>query len=71
MNGPVVFKEYFSNEAARAEAFTTDGWFKTGDKALIDFEGMLYLARRGKEQVNHSSVEKLGGVDRDIQQLGD
>ena len=57
VSGPIVFKEYYNNAAATAEAFTSDGWFKTGDKALIDSVGMLNLAGRGKEQININGVK--------------
>ena len=57
VTGPIVFKEYFNNETATTEAFTADGWFKTGDKALIDSNGMLNLAGRGKEQININGVK--------------
>ena len=57
VTGPIVFKEYFNNETATTEAFTADGWFKTGDKALIDSNGMLDLAGRGKEQININGVK--------------
>ncbi|KAL2050996.1 hypothetical protein ABVK25_008742 [Lepraria finkii] len=57
VSGPVVFKEYYNNAAATAEAFTADGWFKTGDKAFIDSAGMLNLAGRGKEQININGVK--------------
>lgn len=59
---PVVFRECFNDEKFTADAFTDDGWFKTGDKALLDFAGNLNLVGRGKEQmiingVNYSPHE--------------
>ncbi|KAL9616134.1 MAG: hypothetical protein Q9160_008963 [Pyrenula sp. 1 TL-2023] len=47
--GPVVFSEYFNDESATAAAFTADGWFRTGDRALIDMSGHLVLVGRGKD----------------------
>ena len=35
MRGPAVFSEYFGNPLATAAAFTSDGWFKTGDIGLL------------------------------------
>ena len=52
VTGPIVFKEYFNNERATKKSFTADGWFKTGEKALIDSKGMLNLVGRGEEKIN-------------------
>ena len=42
------FVEYFSNSAATAEAFTRDGWFKSGDLGVVEpGVGFTYLARMG------------------------
>ena len=34
VTGPVVFREYFNDEKATADALTNDGWFKTGECLL-------------------------------------
>ena len=42
------FVEYFSNSEATAEAFTSDGWFKSGDLGIVEpGGGFTYLARIG------------------------
>ncbi|TVY31417.1 Nonribosomal peptide synthetase, partial [Lachnellula occidentalis] len=51
VTGPVVFKKYFNNEEATANAFTKDGWFKTGDQAIIDAAGHLRLIGRSKDML--------------------
>ena len=57
VSGPVVFREYFNDEKATTDAFTSDGWFKTGDQALLDSAGNLILAGRGKEQMIINGVK--------------
>ncbi|TVY44622.1 Nonribosomal peptide synthetase [Lachnellula subtilissima] len=47
--GSIVFSEYYNDMASTAEAFTHDGWFKTGDQAYLDTDGQLVLCGRGKE----------------------
>jgi fatty-acyl-CoA synthase len=46
--GPVVTSGYLVNEAATRNAFTTDGWFKSGDLGSVDDESgrrFHYVAR--------------------------
>ncbi len=48
IKGDNVFIGYYKNEAATAEVFTEDGWFKTGDMGVIDSDGYLFLRGRSK-----------------------
>jgi long-chain acyl-CoA synthetase len=48
VRGINVFKEYWNNPAATAEAFD-DGWFRTGDIGSFDSEGFLTVTGRKKE----------------------
>ncbi|KAH8588164.1 Alpha/Beta hydrolase protein [Bisporella sp. PMI_857] len=57
LKGPVVFKEYFNNASATEEAFTKDGWFRTGDQAFIDSSGHLNLMGRMKDMVIINGVK--------------
>jgi acyl-CoA synthetase (AMP-forming)/AMP-acid ligase II len=49
VSGPAVFAGYYYDEAATREAFTADGWFKTGDLGLLDSCGRLRLTGRDKD----------------------
>ncbi len=50
IKGPSVFKGYYKREEASAEALRA-GWFHTGDTALLDPEGYLFLKGRKKELI--------------------
>ncbi|PCG90968.1 Thioesterase [Penicillium occitanis (nom. inval.)] len=59
IRGEVVFERYFNNEQATRDALTSDGWFKTGDLASIDLNGVLRYAGRLKEEININGVKYL------------
>ncbi|KAL8906483.1 MAG: hypothetical protein Q9207_002021 [Kuettlingeria erythrocarpa] len=59
LRGTIVFERYFNNEVATRQAFTEDGWFKTGDLATIDSNGHLNLVGRSKELININGVKYL------------
>ncbi|MDR1152986.1 MAG: AMP-binding protein [Bifidobacteriaceae bacterium] len=49
VKGVNVFSRYHNNDTATAEAFTSDGWFKTGDLGDIDDDGFVWITGRKKE----------------------
>ncbi|WP_233560151.1 type I polyketide synthase [Teichococcus wenyumeiae] len=50
LRGASVITGYHANPAADAEAFTDDGWFRSGDLGFIR-DGELYLTGREKEEL--------------------
>lgn len=57
VRGPSVFEGYLNNPAETGRAFTSDGWFRTGDLARIDADGYLTLTGRTKELINRGGVK--------------
>ncbi|WP_137126449.1 AMP-binding protein [Roseomonas sp. HF4] len=51
LRGPNVFTGYRDNPEANAGAFTSDGWFRTGDLGRLDTDGFLYVTGRSKELI--------------------
>lgn len=51
VKGENVFKGYYNNPAATAEAFDSDGWFKTGDIGVVDDEGFIFIRDRKKDMI--------------------
>jgi 2,3-dihydroxybenzoate-AMP ligase len=47
--GPGIFTGYFRNPQANKDAFTPDGYFRTGDLAVIDKNGTIRITGRIKD----------------------
>jgi 2,3-dihydroxybenzoate-AMP ligase/mycobactin salicyl-AMP ligase len=64
--GPGVFTGYYRNPQANRDAFTPDGYFRTGDLAVIDRQGVIRITGRikdiiirGGENIAARDVEEL------------
>jgi malonyl-CoA/methylmalonyl-CoA synthetase len=51
VRGPNVFEGYWERPDANIEAFTEDGWFRTGDLGAIDTDGYVRIVGRAKELI--------------------
>lgn len=49
--GPQVMRGYWNDDAANAQAFTPDGYFKTGDIGVFTKDGFLKIVDRKKDMV--------------------
>jgi long-chain acyl-CoA synthetase len=75
VKGKTVFRGYYKNEKATAEAFTEDGWFKTGDAGILKGD-IITLTERIKDLFKTSNgkyiapqeIETRLGLDRYIEQ---
>ncbi len=49
--GPRIMKGYWKDEGKTRQAFTPDGWYRTGDLGYKDEEGYIYLTGRGDDVI--------------------
>ncbi|GAB6275661.1 MAG: AMP-binding protein [Rectinema sp.] len=57
--GPNIFKGYWRDEARTREAFSSDGWFRTGDLGYLDKKGRLFIRGRLKTMILGASGENI------------
>ncbi|GMQ23762.1 acyl-CoA synthetase [Algoriphagus sp. oki45] len=62
IQGPSVFKEYWGKPEATAKSFTSDGWFKTGDVAVIE-EGYFRILGRDSVDIIKSGGYKISALE--------
>jgi len=51
VHGPNVFAGYWRMKEKTAEEFTADGWFRTGDEAVIEEDGYVSIVGRAKDMI--------------------
>jgi malonyl-CoA/methylmalonyl-CoA synthetase len=76
VRGPNVIAGYYERPDADADAFTDDGWFRTGDVGEHDEDGYLRLVGRSKEliitggyNVYPREVEEVLGTHPDVREV--
>jgi len=52
--GPQVMSGYWNNVEATQQCMTSDGYFKTGDVAMLDQQGFFHIVDRKKDMINVS-----------------
>ena len=68
VRGPWVLRAYYDNPEA-ADRFTDDGWFRTGDVAVIDPEGYIQITDRTKDLIK-SGGEWISSIDVESMIMG-
>jgi long-chain acyl-CoA synthetase len=59
VKGPNVMKGYYKDPDKTREVFDNDGWFKTGDLAVIDQDGYLFIKGRSKNVIIGSNGKNI------------
>ncbi|MEU3310375.1 acyl-CoA synthetase [Nocardiopsis sp. NPDC006832] len=60
VRGANLFSGYLNRPEATAEAMTDDGWFRTGDMATVDAQGLVRLVGRKSTDLIKSGGYKIG-----------
>lgn len=57
--GPNIFSGYLHLQNKTSEAFTEDGWFRTGDLGYLDEEDELHIVGRASSRITLPGGEKI------------
>jgi fatty acid CoA ligase FadD36 len=66
----MMFDGYLNRPEATAEAFDTDGWYRTGDVAVIDADGMHRIVGRESVDLIKSGGYRIGAGEIETVLLG-
>jgi fatty-acyl-CoA synthase len=69
VRGPWIASAYYEDEAGTAQAFTADGWFRTGDVATLDADGHMQIVDRSKDLIK-SGGEWISSIDLENAAIG-
>lgn len=70
VRGPTMFDGYLNRPEATAEAFDTDGWYRTGDVAVVDGGGMHRIVGRESVDLIKSGGYRIGAGEIETVLLG-
>ncbi|OBF77215.1 acyl-CoA synthetase [Mycobacterium sp. 852002-51613_SCH5001154] len=70
VRGPMMFDGYLNRPGATAEAFDADGWYRTGDVAVIDGGGMHRIVGRESVDLIKSGGYRIGAGEIETALLG-
>lgn len=70
VRGPMMFDGYLNRPDATAEAFDDDGWYRTGDVAVIDAAGMHRIVGRESVDLIKSGGYRVGAGEIETALLG-
>ena len=66
IRGPQVMKGYWQRPEATAEVLDADGWFKSGDIAIIQNDGYIKIVDRKKDMINVSGFKVFPNEVEDV-----
>jgi long-chain acyl-CoA synthetase len=69
--GPNVFAGYHEDPVATADAFTADGWFKTGDVGRFTDDGFLQIVDRKKDILVTAGGKNVPPANLEARFVGD
>lgn len=70
VRGPMMFDGYLNRPEATADAFGADGWYRTGDVAVVDAGGMHRIVGRESVDLIKSGGYRVGAGEIETSLLG-